>query len=130
MNAKPTVLYNGACPLCRREIDHYRRLDHEAGNTLDFTDISVAGSTPDHLSLSEDDAKRRLHVVDADGRLLIGIPAFAAIWKALPRYRWLAAISSLPILRPILGWIYEPIALLLYRLDKRRQNKAMTEASG
>lgn len=130
MNAKPTVLYNGACPLCRREIDHYRRLDRQAGGALDFTDISEPGSPPDDLSLSQDDAKRRLHVVDADGRLLVGVPAFAAIWESLPRYRWLATISSLPILRPILGWIYEPIALLLYRLDKRRQSKGMTEASG
>jgi predicted DCC family thiol-disulfide oxidoreductase YuxK len=24
---KPTMVYDGGCPLCRREVAHYRRLD-------------------------------------------------------------------------------------------------------
>ena len=32
--AKPTVLYNGSCPVCRAEIAHYRRLDQHAGAAL------------------------------------------------------------------------------------------------
>ena len=53
-------------------------------------------------------------MLETDGRLLVGIPAFAAIWDRLPRYRWLATISRLPILRRLLPWIYEPIAFCLY----------------
>lgn len=123
MSKKPTILYNGACPVCRREIDHYRRLDQEDAQDLAFTDISQSTPTLDQLGLAQDAARRRLHVLDADGELLVGIPAFAAIWDRLPRYRWLAAIVRLPVLRNVLPWIYEPIAFGLYHADKRRQGR-------
>ena len=122
MTEKPKVLYNGACPVCRREIDHYRRLDGDQGSALAFADISKSGPELAGLELSDDEARRRLHVLETDGRLLVGIPAFAAIWDRLPRYRWLATISRLPILRRLLPRIYEPIAFGLYHWDKRRRH--------
>jgi predicted DCC family thiol-disulfide oxidoreductase YuxK len=121
MTEKPTVLYNGACPVCRREIEHYRRLDDDHGTALDFTDIGKSNPGLARLALTDDEARRRLHVLDTDGHLLVGIPAFAAIWDRLPRYRWLAKISRLPISRNLLPWVYEPIAFCLYHWDKRRR---------
>jgi predicted DCC family thiol-disulfide oxidoreductase YuxK len=123
MSEKPKVLYNGACPICRREIDHYRRLDDDHASALDFADISEPSPDMTALALDGDQARRRLHVLDADGHLLVGVPAFAAIWDRLPRYRWLAYISRLPILRWLLPWIYEPIAFGLYHWDKRRRRR-------
>lgn len=129
MTAGITVLYNGACPICRREIDHYRRLDRDDAPALDFADISLPAPSLTRLGLSEDDARRRLHVIDEDGRLLAGVPAFAAIWERLPRYRWLARVSRWPILKSLLPRLYEPIALALYRLDKRRRRAAADAGS-
>lgn len=123
MADNPSVLYNGACPVCRREIEHYRRLDGEHASALDFVDIGKPTPELRALALSNDQARRRLHVLDADGRLLIGVPAFAAIWERLPRYRWLARISRLPVLRSLLPLVYEPIAFGLYHLDKRRRDR-------
>ncbi|MEM9629387.1 MAG: DUF393 domain-containing protein [Pseudomonadota bacterium] len=128
MNRKPTILYNGACPVCRREIDHYRHLDQRDDQALAFDDISKASPALDQLGLSQDAAKRRLHVLDADGQLLVGVPAFAAIWDRLPRYRWLSKIVRLPVLRSLLPWIYEVIAFGLYHVDKRRQQRDATTA--
>ena len=121
MTDKPTVLYNGACPVCRREIEHYKRLDDDQGTALDFADIEESQPDLARLELTDGEARRRLHVLDTDGHLLVGIPAFAAIWDRLPRYRWLAKISRLPILRNLLPWVYEPIAFCLYHWDKRRR---------
>lgn len=123
MNTKPKILYNGACPICRHEIDHYRRLDQREDQALAFADISESSPTLDQLGLAQDAAKRRLHVLNADGELLVGIPAFAAIWDRLPRYRWLSTIVRLPVLRNVLPWIYELIAFGLYHADKRRQRR-------
>ena len=123
MSGKPTILYNGACPICRREIEHYRHLDAGEDSALAFDDISEPSPTLTQISLSQDKAKRRLHVLDADGRLLVGIPAFAAIWDRLPRYRWLSTVTRLPILRSFLPWIYEVIAFGLYHMDKRRDRR-------
>ena len=121
MTKKPIVFYNGACPICSKEIEHYRHLDHSGEQALAFTDISAADHGLSKLPLSQDEAKRRLHVLDADGRLLSGIPAFAMIWAHLPRYRWLSSLTRLPVLRSLLPWLYEPIAFGLYNLDKRRR---------
>lgn len=121
MTSKTTVLYNGACPICRREIEHYRGLDRLGSQALDFADISEPHPVLERVTLSEDVAKRRLHVVDAEGRLLSGIPAFVEIWARLPRYRWLSMLADWPILKGLLPWIYEPIAYGLYRWDTRRQ---------
>lgn len=129
MPSKPIIFYNGACPICRREIEHYDRLDQSGANSLSFVDISEPGSIAAELSLEQDDAKRRLHVLDEDGRLLSGIPAFAAIWDRLPRYRWLSALVRLPILRSLLPWLYEPIAFALYQMDKRRGNHCPASSS-
>ena len=128
MKTKPVILYNGACPICRREIEHYRGLDERGGEALGFADINLAEEILTSVSLSEDDAKRRLHVIDADGRLLAGIPAFAAIWDRLPRYRWLSRLSRLPVLRSLLPWLYEPIAFGLFLWDKRRRTRNPTPA--
>ena len=124
MNARPTILYNGACPICRREIEHYRRIDQRDDQALAFADISESSPLLDRHGLDQDAAKRRLHVLDANGELLAGIPAFAAIWDRLPRYRWLSAIVRLPVLRNVLAWIYELIAFGLYHADRRRQRRA------
>lgn len=124
LRAKPTVLYNGACPVCRREIEHYQRLDDRDGQELGFTNISEPAPVLKERALTPDEVKRRLHVIDADGRLLIGIPAFAAIWDRLPRYRWLSTIVRLPLLRSFLPWIYEVIAFGLYHADKRRGQRS------
>ena len=123
MTDRPKILYNGACPVCRREIDHYRRIDRDHGAALDFADIGEPGPALSRPALSDDQVRRRLHVLEPDGRLLTGVPAFAAIWDRLPRYRWLARLSRLPVLRTLLPWIYEPIAFGLYHLDKRRRRR-------
>lgn len=88
-----TVLYDGACPLCRREISVYRGLP--ASQPVCFADVSDAttalppGSTRAQLMA-------RFHVQAADGRLLSGAQAFLALWATLPGWRWLASLGRIP----------------------------------
>ena len=35
---RPIMFYDGECPLCRREVAHYRRLDRE--RRIDWSDIT------------------------------------------------------------------------------------------
>jgi predicted DCC family thiol-disulfide oxidoreductase YuxK len=87
------VYFDGSCPLCRAEIGHYRR--HDESGALRFVDVSRAGAAlPPGLGRQQ--AMARFHVLAGDGRLLSGAEAFAAVWRRLPRWRWVARAAALP----------------------------------
>jgi predicted DCC family thiol-disulfide oxidoreductase YuxK len=95
-----TVLYDGACPLCRREIALYRGACGDV--PLRFADVSdEAVSLPP--SLTRDAALARFHVQRADGQIVSGSQAFLALWSVLPGWRWLARICR----NPGVEWILE-----------------------
>lgn len=88
-----TVLYDGACPLCRREIALYR--GGCGAVPLRFADVSdEAVALPP--SLTRDAALARFHVQRADGQIVSGAQAFLALWSVLPGWRWLAWIGRIP----------------------------------
>jgi len=112
------VLYNGSCPICSREVAHYRSRAERTGASLRFADITDPGT--DRHGLSVDAAARQLHVAQ-DGHLTGGLEAFRQLWSRLPGYRWLARLTGLPGIRPFADWIYRRIAApALYALHRRR----------
>jgi predicted DCC family thiol-disulfide oxidoreductase YuxK len=76
------VWYDGACPLCLREIALMRRLDRRG--RIAFVDVA-AGSDP---SCPVDRAQllARFHA-EEDGVIHSGAAAFAAMWRAIPLLR-------------------------------------------
>ena len=95
-----TVMYDGACPLCRREIGVYRGLQPlQPDAPACFADVS--DTTSSLLSALPPGTTReqllaRFHVRGRDGQLLSGAQAFLALWAALPGWRWLALAGRLP----------------------------------
>jgi predicted DCC family thiol-disulfide oxidoreductase YuxK len=103
-----TTYYDGGCPLCSKEIAHYQRMDRD--QQVRWIDLTQAADELAAVGLDTETAMRRLHVRDADGRTLSGVPAFVAIWQRLPRYRVLAQIvDKLGLIRP-LDWFYARFA--------------------
>ena len=88
-----TVLYDGACPLCRREIGIYRSL--QPNTPVCFADVSDA-ALPLPPGTTREQLLARFHVRSRDGELLSGAAAFVALWTALPGWRWLALAGRLP----------------------------------
>ena len=116
------VLYNAACPVCRREVDHYARLSEEHALEIKYADLNTDNVCQD-WGLSPDDAARRLHV-RKNGETYRGVDAFVALWRDIPRYRWLAVVVALPVINRIAIWIYEIVlAPWLYRQHKKRTAK-------
>ena len=74
--AQPTVVYfDGACPLCRREISFYRsRVEPGA---IEWVDLSAEDGTEVAPDLDRKRALARFHVRLPDGRLADGARAFA-----------------------------------------------------
>lgn len=113
------ILYNDTCPLCRFEIDHYRAAARRDAAPLRFDRLEEAAS----WGLTADQAARRLHVLK-DGQLLSGLDAFRAIWSSLPRWRWVARVTGLPVINPLVALLYNRVAApLLYRAHLRRQRR-------
>lgn len=70
--------------------------------------------------MTPDAAAKRLHVLH-QGQLL-GIPAFQILWAQLPRWRWLAKLTALPLIHPFACVAHDhSLAPMLYRAHKRRE---------
>ena len=101
---RTVVFYDGGCPLCRKEIDYYRRLD--ARGRVDWRDIHAEPDVLEGSGVAWEDAMARLHVLDRDGRLRSGADAFTVIWDELPGWRWLARTVRSLRLVGLLEWGY------------------------
>lgn len=108
-----TVYYDGACPLCRTEIAHYRgQAGAERVNFVDLATVKSEAALGPGLALPA--AKARFHVRETDGRLVSGAAAFARLWRRLPGWRWLARLVEWRVFgrQPVL-----PMAEAAYRLS-------------
>ena len=92
--------YDGACPLCMREIALMRRLDKRSAIT--FIDVAEEGvSCPIDRTL----LLARFHVSE-NGTLLSGAAAFAAMWRAIPLLRPIGLAARNPIILAVLERAY------------------------
>jgi predicted DCC family thiol-disulfide oxidoreductase YuxK len=78
---KVTVWFDGACPLCAREMALMRKLDWRS--RIDFVDLGGDDVT---CPVDRAVALARLHATE-NGQMLIGAAAFAAMWRAIPLLR-------------------------------------------
>ena len=125
-----TVCYNGACPVCRAEMMHYQRIANAHALPLGWSDINTAPEPFRRHGIDFDTAMRRLHAIDAQGRLIRGVDVFVAIWRRLPNHRWAAAVVGSPLVRPFAWLAYEGvIAPLVYRWSRRRLRRMRAQAA-
>jgi predicted DCC family thiol-disulfide oxidoreductase YuxK len=97
---RPLVLFDGACPMCRREIAHYQRV--RGGNGIEWIDLAPLPDGPVIDDVDRATAMARMHVRDANGRWHTGAAAFVELWRHLSGYRWLArTVSALRLTRPL-----------------------------
>lgn len=97
-----TVYYDGACPLCRREISFYRR--RKGAEAVSWVDVAEDDAPKDlGPGLDAETAMARFHVRDVDGRLYSGAAGFAALWSTLPQWRSLGRLAA----SPLIGWALE-----------------------
>lgn len=89
---RPVVFFDGGCPLCSREIAHYRRLD--SARRLRWVDITREPQALADAGLGGYDAMALFHVLDRDGRWQTGAWGFVTLWAELPGYRWLARLIN------------------------------------
>ncbi|MGV6810502.1 MAG: thiol-disulfide oxidoreductase DCC family protein [bacterium] len=110
---KTTMFYDGGCPLCRKEVAHYIKLDHQ--QRIAWLDIHADPSVLEPYAISQAHAMQRLHALDREGKVQSGAWAFATIWADLPYYRHLATVVRTLRLLPLIDFAYRHFAKWRYR---------------
>ena len=100
-----TMFYDGGCPVCMRGVRHYQRLDW--ARRIQWVDLLDNPDVLKPYDVDFSEAMERLHVLDADGRLVSGAGAFVVLWAELPWYRALAVFARVPGVLPIGNRVYD-----------------------
>ncbi|MBA5875647.1 MAG: DUF393 domain-containing protein [Nitrospira sp. CR1.2] len=94
-----TVFYDGACPLCAREMALMKRLDRN--HRLNLCGFSALGYEAESTGLDPARLGAVLHAQWEDGTIMTGVEAFRAIWQAVG-LGILVRLSRLPVIDPLL----------------------------
>ena len=110
------VYFNNSCKICKAEINLYKKEEVQEINWVDITNNSLALK---ETSKNSDQLLRRLHVKDGE-KVLEGAEAFLAVWKKIPKYKFLYNFFKLPIIFNLFHFGYEIIAFFLYLKNKKQ----------
>jgi predicted DCC family thiol-disulfide oxidoreductase YuxK len=92
IDPRPTLYYDGGCPVCRREVAMYRK--QPGANAVHWVDAASCEPRDLGSGLTREAALERLHLRRPDGSLVSGGAAFSALWRALPRWSWLGRLFA------------------------------------
>ena len=116
--SKGVIYFDGLCYVCAGEINHYRGL--AGSEKFQFQDITSTEFNPKLHGLDPAQAHRVMHVRDTEGQLKTGVDAFRAIWKELPRYKFLYDLSSSSLVRTVLEAGYRAFVKIRPLLPRRK----------
>ncbi|MEM8489891.1 MAG: DUF393 domain-containing protein [Pseudomonadota bacterium] len=135
--SKPTLYYDGQCPLCAREISD---LAERRAGQIDLVDVhslpafglrvnNAAGShdgaydpVNEGLSFDKPTLLRNLHLRDVDGSWLTGADANVRMWAGTRRGKFLRVLRW-PLIRHLVDAFYATWASLRYRWMYGRSRK-------
>lgn len=117
-----TLLFDGGCPLCLREVTALQRRDrrlHPGAHRLAFVDINAADYDPTHhAGISYREAMGRIHAIQADGTVLQDVAVFRAAYRQVG-LGWLYAPTTWPLLALLSDQLYGLWARWRLRLTGR-----------
>lgn len=111
--AQVKVWYDGACPLCLREIAVMRRLDRRGAITF----VDVAEDADPSCPIDRGALLARFHAEES-GVIHDGAAAFAAMWRAIPLLRPLGLAARNPIVLRVLEAAYVRFLKVRPRLQR------------
>jgi predicted DCC family thiol-disulfide oxidoreductase YuxK len=111
-----TVFFDGACPICAREIALMKRLDRR--QQLAFCDFSTQDYDAASSGFATAELAAVIHARWADGSVITGVDVFRAMWEAVG-LRFLARLSRLSLVEPLVLRAYAWFARNRLRLTGR-----------
>ena len=110
------VYFNNSCKICKAEIDLYKKEKIQEIEWIDITNNELAKK---ETSRNSKELLRRLHVKENE-KVIEGAEAFLALWKKMPKYKFLYNFFKLPIIFNLFSFGYEIIAFILYLKNKKQ----------
>lgn len=114
------VIYNSVCPICEAGICAFKKKVDPAHGRYIWLDINTAPKRLSGYGVTVDDVRLKIHAIDRDGNLRVGMEAVAAIWAEIPLYKSLAFLARLPILNRLAAGLYHVTAHVLYRWNRSK----------
>ncbi len=112
-----TLLYDGACPLCLREVKFLKRRDLHG--RLAFVDIDQHAYDPSQWQgISYRDAMARIHAIRADGEILKDVAVFREAYRCVG-LGWIYAPTEWPLIGILINRFYALWASQRLRLTGR-----------
>jgi predicted DCC family thiol-disulfide oxidoreductase YuxK len=108
-----TVWYDGACPLCIREIAFMRRLDR--ARRIAFVDVAPEDAP---CPIDRTLLLARFHAQETGGPVLDGAAAFAAMWRAIPLLQPLGLAARNGVVLRVLERAYDAFLKIRPRLQR------------
>jgi len=102
------VFYDDRCPLCRREIEYYKKLS--AFTEINWSGISENILTLEKYGISYIESLKVLHAINEDNQMVYGVDTFILIWQQLPKWKWIAKFVELPLIYQLSKGIYRIFA--------------------
>ena len=110
------VYFNNSCKICKAEIDLYKKEKIQEIEWIDITNNELAKK---ETSRNSKELLRRLHVKENE-KVIEGAEAFLALWKKMPKYKFLYNFFKLPIIFNLFSFGYEFVAYFLYLKNKKQ----------
>lgn len=98
-----TVFFDGACPICAREVALMKRLDRK--HRLRFTDFSLPEYDATVTGFEPTELGQVIHGRWAGGSVIKGVEVFQAMWEAVG-LGVLAKLSRISFIEPLLYKAY------------------------
>ncbi len=103
--AELTLLFDGGCPLCLREVNTLQRRDRGVGR-LAFVDVNDPAYDPARYGgITYAEAMGRMHALRSDGAVIRDVEVFRQAY-GLVGLGWLYAPTRWPLLRPLVDALY------------------------
>jgi predicted DCC family thiol-disulfide oxidoreductase YuxK len=115
MEKKVTVWFDGACPLCVREISLMRRLDKRG--RIEFVDVS--DGAPESCPLDRAELLERFHAQQDGQPIVSGAAAFATMWRSIPMLSPLGHLARIPPVEWLLERLYRAFLKVRPALQRR-----------
>ena len=99
-----TLLFDGGCPLCVREVRFLQRRDRQ--QRICFVDIDAVDYDPEaHSGISYRDAMGRIHAINDSGEILRDVAVFREAYRLIG-LGWIYAPTRWPLIGPVVNRVY------------------------